>query len=300
MCNFIVAVAILLMTSYPVGATTVLTMNFEELVRGADGVVLGTVEAIRAVRDRQGNNNTFVTLGELKVLTGRYEGERLVLQFEGGMIGTEVVEIVGSPQFLEQERVILFIRGNGEEIVPILGWDQGVFRIVRDPITGAEGISDAMGNRVFGIREGEVIKERRVGARVELFGAGRIGMAEVAKPEGGFGRTETGEEVLPEQETPPGLRPEVEMQAVTGVEGAMSLDQFVKAITEIARKHGVRGKPIRSVDPRQVIPPSEEDAVPRAVKVPEKTEPEPDERGTEPRRMEIDTEIDRDRPRPRP
>src|SRR5262245_27427143 len=141
-------------------ATVVLALNFDELVRMADGVVLGTVESVVSRRDERKHIATYVTLTDLDLLTGSYQGKTLTLRFAGGAAENEIVEVEGSPTFHAKERVILFVSGNGEQLVPVLGWGQGVFRVVRDPQGGPEVISDSVGNRVFGIRDGQVVKER--------------------------------------------------------------------------------------------------------------------------------------------
>jgi len=178
-------------------ATVVLALKFDELVRMADGVVLGTVESVVSRRDERKHIATYVTLTDLDLLTGSYQGKTLTLRFAGGAAENEIVEVEGSPTFHAKERVILFVSGNGEQLVPVLGWGQGVFRVVRDPQGGPEVISDSVGNRVFGIRDGQVVKERRVASELELFGPRMGGPSEATPPKGGLGRTETGEQIGP-------------------------------------------------------------------------------------------------------
>jgi hypothetical protein len=144
-------------------ATTLIKKSLDDLLVEADGVVLATVDDVTSrMRDtRKGAIDTLVTLSNLQVLHGRYEATTLTLQLEGGEVDGVGLWLHGSPRFTPGERVLLFVRDNGKAIVPIVGWTQGMFRVATDAATGAEGVFDHDGNRVFGVSNGEILKERR-------------------------------------------------------------------------------------------------------------------------------------------
>jgi hypothetical protein len=271
-------------------ATVVLALKFDELVRMADGVVLGTVESVVSRRDERKHIATYVTLTDLDLLTGSYQGKTLTLRFAGGAAENEIVEVEGSPTFHAKERVILFVSGNGEQLVPVLGWGQGVFRVVRDPQGGPEVISDSVGNRVFGIRDSQVVKERRVASELELFGPRMGGPSEATPPKGGLGRTETGEQIGPPRTNDiQGSRAGDETRTLAESGEVMRLDQFVADVRRTAETAGIQGKPLRSVAEGQALAVSDKDAAPREVTTPEPARQAPPERGEFPRPIERGT-----------
>src|ERR1700676_3288836 len=142
-------VSLLLALALQVRATTLVYKSFDDLVKEADGIVMGSVTNIESRKDARGRIYTYVTLGDLQMLHNRYEGKDFTLVMEGGRVGNEIAGIEGSPQFEYKQRVILFVQGNGREIVPLVGWEQGVFRVQKDPESGQEIISDSEGNRVL-------------------------------------------------------------------------------------------------------------------------------------------------------
>ena len=279
-----------LLAAFNTSATVVLALKFDELVRMADGVVLGTVESVISRRDERKHIATYVTLTDLDLLTGSYQGKTLTLRFAGGAAENEIVEVEGSPTFHAKERVILFVSGNGEQLVPVLGWGQGVFRVVRDPQGGAEVISDSVGNRVFGIRDGQVVKERRVASELELFGPRMGGPSEATPPKGGLGRTETGEQIGPPRTNDiQGSRAGDETRTLAKSGEVMRLDQFVADVRRTAETAGIQGKPLRSVAEGQALAVSDKDAAPREVTTPEPARQAPPERGEFPRPIERGT-----------
>ncbi|MBI5263956.1 MAG: hypothetical protein HY852_19280 [Bradyrhizobium sp.] len=279
-----------LLAAFNTSATVVLALKFDELVRMADGVVLGTVESVISRRDERKHIATYVTLTDLDLLTGSYQGKTLTLRFAGGTAENEIVEVEGSPTFHAKERVILFVSGNGEQLVPVLGWGQGVFRVVRDPQGGPEVISDSVGNRVFGIRDGQVVKERRVASELELFGPRMGGPSEATPPKGGLGRTETGEQIGPPRTNDiQGSRAGDETRTLAESGEVMRLDQFVADVRRTAETAGIQGKPLRSVAEGQALAVSDKDAAPREVTTTEPARQAPPERGEFPRPIERGT-----------
>ncbi|WP_440997960.1 hypothetical protein [Arhodomonas sp. SL1] len=200
-------------------ATTIFKMDFNQVTRAADGIVVGTVTDIDSRKAEDGIIYSFISLNDLELLGGRYAGETFTLRIEGGRVGGEVQEIAGAPDFREGERVIVFVEGNGERIVPIAGWHQGLFRVITDPETGTDYIADALGNRIYGVRDGDLIKESRFGTEAEIFGqgggGGSTGAAQSEGPQANFGEIRGGRAVQPgDAGTEP--TPMMEMQAQVG------------------------------------------------------------------------------------
>lgn len=130
---------------------------------------MGTVVNVESYYDQNDEIYTFVTLEELDILDGSYDQDTLVLRLKGGQVNGEIIDVYGSPQFSPDDEVILFLRGNGKAMVPIVGWTQGVFRVVSDEETGREVVSDHEGNRIFGIKGSKIIKEYLYPTKANIF-----------------------------------------------------------------------------------------------------------------------------------
>lgn len=142
-------------------ATTLLYKNLDDLVSEADAVVAGTVQKTATHRGPENSPYTFVKLTKVEVLHGEYNRGDLTLRLKGGVIDGEGLEIHGSPSFSPSDRVIVFLRNNGRDMVPIVGWSQGVFRVSYDSDVREDIVTDHEGNRVFGVQDSDLVKEHR-------------------------------------------------------------------------------------------------------------------------------------------
>lgn len=139
--------------------TTLLYKGFDDLVLEADAVIVGTVAAVESMPSPNDEIYTFVTLDQIEALQGQPEGSEVVLRLFGGAFGEDVIEVQGAPVFTEGDQVLLFLQGNTQEMVPLVGWTQGIFRPCFDPGSNLEVTCDYAGNRVFDITGNTVIKE---------------------------------------------------------------------------------------------------------------------------------------------
>ena len=92
-----------------------------------------------------------MTFDQLNIIHGRYDQNEFVIRLEGGQVGDDIYALVGSPEFAPEERVILFLSGNGESMVPLVGWAQGVFQVAYDDAARQDVLLDYDGNRVLGL-----------------------------------------------------------------------------------------------------------------------------------------------------
>ncbi len=148
----------LLVSSFPSHATTLLYKSFNDLVLESDGIFVGTVKDIKSIKSKNNELYTFVTINNLNVLDGKYEKKHITLRLQGGFIEGEGEYIHGSPRFNIGETVIVFMEGNGKNIVPIVGWGQGLFVIKRDE-KGNSIIKDSQNNSIYSISDGYIDKE---------------------------------------------------------------------------------------------------------------------------------------------
>jgi hypothetical protein len=148
-------------------ATTLPYKGLDKLVAEADGIVLATVRQVQSVQDADKDISTFVTFDHVKMLGGRHAASTLVLQLRGGHVGNESLRVDGAPQFKADERVLMFVQGNGRDLVPLVGWNQGLFRLVNDR-EGALRVADAAGRPVIGLEGERVLTADAAEADVHL------------------------------------------------------------------------------------------------------------------------------------
>lgn len=246
---------VILLGTLPAHATVLVYKDLDDLVREADGVVIGTVRRVESADLGTGNVYTFVTLGELELLHGRHDREELTLRLEGGRVGRYGVRVEGSPSFAPGQRMLLFLSGNGRDPVPLVGWGQGLFRIVSEPGVPEPVVTDELGNRVLGVEGRRLLTERAIRRDVPVVGEPRLYEQE-SEPADTRVEESTGGDTRPER--PARGRP-------------LTLGEFRRALEPRLREKGAP-KVLEPVDPRAV--PAERD--PRDAPAPGETAvPEP-------------------------
>jgi hypothetical protein len=230
-------------------ATTVPYKSLDALVGESEGIVVGTVRQVQSNYDSRQEINTFVTFDNLKVLGGSYSASGITLRLKGGRVGDEVLVVEGSPQFKEGERVLMFIQGNGREIVPLVGWTQGLFRFVSDPTTGEMMIADSLGRSVVGV-EGNHVKTAGDAGRDDLGIAMRTAVDEKVKNEA----KETNETKTFAGRTDDGSACEfIQVKPIPTVK-PMSVDAFLGQIKQRISLRPMMTKPLNSFEMGQTIP----------------------------------------------
>ena len=162
--------AALILEMPSVRATTVVRMTFSEVVGAADVIAVGTVSSIEQIWDaEQEMPFTAVTFSDLEVLKGEVDSTELTLRFLGGPAPDGLTLVVaGMPQFAARDRAVLFSTGNGVQACPLVGWWQGLYRVVfdagRDVFTVADHVGrdvaafdGSLGRRVARLSPGEEV-----------------------------------------------------------------------------------------------------------------------------------------------
>jgi len=130
-------------------ATTVIAKDFSALCAEAELIFVGTVastEARWSDPQRQAIE-TVVTFTDLTWLRGGPQAQ-VELRFGGGELEGLHEAVAGVPQFTVGERRVVFAHA-GHLVSPIVGFNQGLFRVV----DGADGpvVLDADGKAVTGV-----------------------------------------------------------------------------------------------------------------------------------------------------
>ncbi len=123
-------------------AMTVEPTDFDTLLGQAQQIYRAQVVSISCDWSGEGANRhvaTFVRLRVLESYRGAVEGEQ-TLEFFGGTIGERTQRIVGMPEFQSGDVEILFVRGNHTDLCPLVGVQQGRFRIVKNASDGLEQV----------------------------------------------------------------------------------------------------------------------------------------------------------------
>jgi hypothetical protein len=115
-----------------VQATSILPADLEELSHDAVAIVVGRVAAVDA-RWTQGRRGieTVVTLEAETYLKGGL-GQSVQFIVPGGELGRFRNVIVGAPRFAAGEHVVVFLGARGPSIPFVLGFNQGLYRVVAE------------------------------------------------------------------------------------------------------------------------------------------------------------------------
>lgn len=123
-------------------STTVIQPTFDELVSQAQIIFQGEVadRASEWEASSQGPSIiTRVTFSVANVLKGQ-AGTTVQLTFLGGTIGDTTLTVSDMPRFLVGDRDVLFVSPDLHAVSPLVGFAHGRFRIIRDPVTGADEV----------------------------------------------------------------------------------------------------------------------------------------------------------------
>ena len=113
-------------------AMSVRPPEFSELVEKADVVIRSEVTAVRSEWRGAGETRrivTLVTVAVRKCLVGEAV-KTIELEFLGGKVGNDELTVVGQPQFKVGDTDILFVRGNGRQLCPLVHASYGRYQVV--------------------------------------------------------------------------------------------------------------------------------------------------------------------------
>lgn len=117
----------------PAQAATFAEKNLAQLVAEAEQIFVGTVSSLQSRRAPGGAIVTDVRFSNLQLLKGGDAGADIVLLVLGGEVDGVRLEIPGLPQFQPDTRYLVFSRGNGKDMFPVVGGPAGLFQIAAGP-----------------------------------------------------------------------------------------------------------------------------------------------------------------------
>ena len=114
----------------PLGATTILGMNIDEVAQGAELIFEGKVVEHNVRENAAGMIVTYVTFRIEELIKGEYDEPLLELKFTGGRLGRHTMEVSGLRIPSTNEEGIYFVESVNRNLVnPLLGWSQGHYLI---------------------------------------------------------------------------------------------------------------------------------------------------------------------------
>ncbi|HEX2121259.1 MAG TPA: hypothetical protein VHL59_06415 [Thermoanaerobaculia bacterium] len=147
--------SLLLGAAVSAGASTILKVDLPTMVDEAEMIFVGTVVGSEPVPTNDGTYAfTYVTFDIEHALKGvSRSGKTITLRMPGGQSGSDIFEVSGAPTFAVGGQHLLFVQGNDKFIVPLVGWFQGKFDIVPNPISGQPVLVDYTGAAIDGFTE---------------------------------------------------------------------------------------------------------------------------------------------------
>ena len=120
-------------------ATTVMRMSLDQLARTAKEIVRASCVA-NMTRWERGEIWTFTTFDVQQTWRGKASG-RIAVKLLGGRTEEVTSLVSGVPRFRPGEEVILFLESANDDCFSVIGWEQGTFRLSRDPVSGNENVT---------------------------------------------------------------------------------------------------------------------------------------------------------------
>jgi len=149
-----VASAALLIFTVMAPATTVIAPDFDSLVGSSDYIVRAVVKSVtsewRPDPTRPGRRyiGTLVALEVRETIKGT-PPQPLVLDLVGGSLDGKEMVIVDAPRFVVGHESILFVHGNGRDIIPLVGMNHGFYPVRRDSKSGRAQVLRSNGQPLY-------------------------------------------------------------------------------------------------------------------------------------------------------
>jgi hypothetical protein len=126
----------------PTIASVILRMSFDQVVKGAELIVDGEVvsKEIR-LSPISGRPFTYFNIAIIDLIKGDYPKKIIEIGYMGGQIGDMTLNVSNMRMPEIGERGIYFIETtNQQQIHPLIGWQQGHYRVIIDPNNGQERV----------------------------------------------------------------------------------------------------------------------------------------------------------------
>ncbi len=149
---------IIILLAATLGHTRVKYIFIDKMPSMADFVVVGTIIDSSCRWDERGIMifTDYTILVEDRILGN--PGRKIVMSFAGGTVGDKSIFVTDTPQLNVGETYVLFGLFNEKASVPVVGHEQGVFRVLKDKVEGKEYIIDYNGYLLEKLDSGQIIR----------------------------------------------------------------------------------------------------------------------------------------------
>lgn len=144
-------IALLVVLPGATSASGVLRTSFSELCSEAELILEGRVVSMEARKDSSTPFIwTHVTVSIVELIHGEFAGNEIELSFLGGTVGAQTLRVSQMTVPKIGEHGIYFVeKHERRQVHPLIGWQQGHFRIVEDS-DGVERVTSADGRKIAG------------------------------------------------------------------------------------------------------------------------------------------------------
>src|SRR6185295_19012296 len=133
---------VLALSTIPTKATSVVMLSDRELILNSRVILTGTVKTIfSAWNDEHDSIYTYVEVRPDRVLKGNLNTTRIVIEQLGGTSGTSGTRVIGQPQFVRGQRVLLYLSTAPDGTLHTAHLFMGAFSIAKDSATAAEWVT---------------------------------------------------------------------------------------------------------------------------------------------------------------
>jgi len=148
----------------PAQATVIVPAGVAELATEARAIAHGRVVRIETRQGEGRRVERLVTVQVFDYLKGGL-GNVVQLQLPGGTLGRYRTIMIGAPEIEEGDEVVLFLgQRDGDALPYVLGFHQGLYRLVSDPSTGerfvmpppVQGVGGESGGQPVTVTRGDV------------------------------------------------------------------------------------------------------------------------------------------------
>jgi hypothetical protein len=122
-----------------VRATTLVRLSLDQLASGSDAVARVNFSSA-VTRWENGTIWTITTVKVIETLKGNLPGE-ISVRLPGGRVGHLTATVEGTPRFNPGDDAIVFLKISQAGGFTVAGWVEGTFRILRDPRTGNQTVT---------------------------------------------------------------------------------------------------------------------------------------------------------------
>lgn len=138
---FLFFAALLLLPLFVISAraTTLARLSLEQLAAGSAGVARVRCTGV-ASRWENGSIWTLAAFEVLETMKGSLP-PNITVRLPGGRVGHLTAAVDGTPRFAPGTQAIVFLQPSRTGGFTIAGWVEGTFRILRDPVTGGETVT---------------------------------------------------------------------------------------------------------------------------------------------------------------